>query len=780
MTTRSGSNAFHGEIFGHVRDHSWNARDWFANSRGLAYSRPSYESFGGLASGPVWRNRTFFLVSVENSRLKDSGLQLTSVPSVAARQSASLSLQRILTAFPLPTGLDLGGGAAEGLIGLGRASWLGSYSARIDQALGSWGTLFGRYIQSPSTSNSSRTDGLHGVLEWRSITLGVTAGRPGRGIHEIRFNDSRARFRATSADNPWWPAFALASLLPNSESSGIWPSISSLLPGRAASPANVWGMSVPGLGQFVSGAYGRSRQNQLEFRETMSIQSRRHQFRIGLDYVRLEPSRDAALTSVFGEASSLQSLLQRDAITVTFSQLPRYGSKVQTASLFAQDTFRVSERVNMIYGVRWELTPPTEGHLQIPTVSGLWTGTNWTPAHSGDINGTAPWPKRYRQFAPRIGLAYRLPMADFVLRAGAGIFYDTTLGASINPINGAPFNSWLSSAGATGLDASAGQLPREGLTPDVAQFLSGPHSALRLPMSYQWKVSLEKGIGSRSMGSMAYLGSANRHLLGNQVYIDPSTGILDRRITLTENSSNYQALQLRYSGSLSRSIYASTSYAWSHCMDDGSADSSAFLIHPGYQLREARASCNFDVRHSLTAGLSYRLPRWLSGWTGSGTFRTRSGFPIDIVNSERALGQHFDNAGRPNLVPATAIWIQDPHVAGQRRLNPAAFATPSAGETGTLGRNAIYGKGLAQLDVSLRREFELMRGTSVEVGLNIFNALNHPAFADPVPFRSNPFFGQAVSMRNLMLGSGTANTGLPALFQTGGSRSAEFSFRFSF
>ena len=60
VTTRSGSNAFRGEFFGHLRDNSWNARDWFANSYGLAYPRPSYRDLGGVFGGPIWRNRTFF------------------------------------------------------------------------------------------------------------------------------------------------------------------------------------------------------------------------------------------------------------------------------------------------------------------------------------------------------------------------------------------------------------------------------------------------------------------------------------------------------------------------------------------------------------------------------------------------------------------------------------------------------------------------------------------------------------------------------------------------
>jgi len=136
--------------------------------------------------------------------------------------------------------------------------------------------------------------------------------------------------------------------------------------------------------------------------------------------------------------------------------------------------------------------------------------------------------------------------------------------------------------------------------------------------------------------------------------------------------------------------------------------------------------------------------------------------------------------GRPDLISGAPVWINDPTLAGGRKLNQAAFRVPLAGKPGTLGRNAIYGNGLAQLDASLHREFPLYRGMSLEVGLNVFNVLNHPAFADPAPFLSSPFFGQSTSMQNLMLGAGGPNTGSPPLFQTGGARSLEFSFRLSF
>jgi hypothetical protein len=793
VVSRSGANEFRGEFFGRVRDAGWSARDWFANSLGLPYQRPSYNSLGGVFGGPILRNRTFFFVSLERSRLVDAGMQLVALPSLASRQNAPDNLKPILVYFPVPAGPDLGGGAGEGVWGNGTNAWLRAWSARVDQSVSSRGNLFFRVAASPSSNTHSQDSPAYGQFNWMSATLGLTMGQ-GNWIHDLRLNYSNASIDSFFGSSPSaGPVLASSGLLPGQfveipggvalvSIGGAPPAITSLLPSGGYT---VLGLSVPGLGQFISDSSGRGRQEQWELRDTLSHRAGRHDLRAGLDYILLRPSRDYGIESILGTASSLQSLLNNDPLTVTYSLAAAYGGNVHAGSLFWQDTFHVNDGLTVVYGARWDVTPPTGKRVEIPTVSGFWDGTTWRTAQSGDINGAAPWPMRYSQLAPRIGLAWKLPHTAFVLRAGGGVFHDPSLGASINPINGAPFNSWLAAPGGGG-DSSSGvaAAPAEA-TPDVARFLNGPQQALRLPASYQWRISGERTVGATGLASLAYAGSAGFNLLGNEVYMDPATGVLERRVTLTEGSSSYGALQARYTGRFGRNLYGSASYSWSHSIDDGSQDSSLFLIHPGYRLAEARGSSSFDVRHELTAALSYKLPRAglpeaLRRWTLSGVFRARSGFPIDVMMNQPPLGQGFDNAGRPDLAPGVPLWIHDPHVAGGRRLNPAAFHPPAGGPTGTLGRNVITGNALTQLDASLRREIPLFRGMSVELAVSVFNALNHPAFANPTPFLSSPLFGQPTSMQNLMLGSGTPNTGLPPLFQAGGSRSGELSFRLVF
>jgi hypothetical protein len=789
ITTRSGTNAFHGDVFGNVRDNSWNARDWFANSPGVAdsaYPRPFWANTGFVLGGPVWRDHTYFFLSAEGSELNDYAMQLIAVPTLATRQNAPAKLAAFFNSFPYPTGPGLGGGLAGAGSGVSSTGTLGSFGLRVDQSLGPHGILFFRYIDAPSTAASSQYNSrTSGHFNWKSATVGINEEFAGM-LHDLRFEYSHAWLNTFSGGltiSPTEIIFAGFSNLP------------SPFPQYSPSDQLVLGVSIPGLGQYVSGDSGIALQTQWELRDSIAREMGRHQLRAGIDALRMGQWRGGAIDTILGSASSLKSVLDGDPLAVTYSRPSQYGRAIFAGSLFAQDTFHVSDTLSLVYGLRWELTPPGTVSTQNPTVSGLWTGTQWQTTEIGIINGTAPWHMDYAQLAPRIGLAWKLPGSGLMLRAGAGLFYDPTLGASIDPINGAPFNTWLYLPTGNGISGSstASNTPAAFAaavtSPDVARFLSGDYPALHLPRSWQWKTSLEKSMGHAGLASVSYTGSAGSHLLGSETYVDPSTGILERLVTLTENSSNYQALQMRFAGSPAPNVYASVAYTWSHSLDDGSADSDIFLIHPGYQLSEAWASSSYDVRNALNAALSYRvphaassrsLPDWLAGWTVSGILRARSGFPINITDDEQALGEEFENSGRPDLVTGQPIWISDPSVAGGRRLNPAAFGVPPSGQQGTLGRNAIYGNGLTQIDASLHRSFELFRGIGLEVGLNVFNVLNHPQFADPVAFLASPWFGQSTSMQNLMLGTGTPNTGMPPLFQTGGSRSAEFKFRLSF
>jgi hypothetical protein len=160
--------------------------------------------------------------------------------------------------------------------------------------------------------------------------------------------------------------------------------------------------------------------------------------------------------------------------------------------------------------------------------------------------------------------------------------------------------------------------------------------------------------------------------------------------------------------------------------------------------------------------------------------RARTGFPIDVLAGENSFGFGFDNAPRPDLAPGVPVWIADPGVPGGRRLNRAAFALPSDAVTGNLGRNAIRGAGLAQVDLGVERRFDLSDSSSLRVGVRAYNATWARAFGDPVRVLASPLFGQPVSMSSLMFGTGRPISGITPAFQAGGPRTVEVSVSWIF
>jgi hypothetical protein len=189
-----------------------------------------------------------------------------------------------------------------------------------------------------------------------------------------------------------------------------------------------------------------------------------------------------------------------------------------------------------------------------------------------------------------------------------------------------------------------------------------------------------------------------------------------------------------------------------------------------------RASSDFDIRHVATVGFSYEK----KGWMLDGMFRARTGFPINVLDVEQYMGISFENVFRPNYVGGQPLWISDSNLPGGRALNPAAFVAAPANVQGNLGRNAITGFGMNQLDLSLRHEWAFNEHRAIQLRLEAFNVLNHANFADPIPYLSSPLFGQSNSMLNMMLGTGSPGSGLAPIFQSGGARSLQVMLQFRF
>jgi hypothetical protein len=766
LVTRSGSNDWHGSAGYGFRNERLAGNDWFAASRGYGRAPLRLNQWAGALGGPILRNRTFFFATVEGLRLQSPFAWVGAAASEESRQAASPGQRAVLDAFPRANGPSLGGGVAEYLARGSNPSRLDSGSVRIDHALTSKIALFGRFMQAPSTTQFGDDRVEESSFRSRSVTLGMNGSWNGGVTTEFRM-------RAAS-----------------DSVSSTWRGDAAPFAGFAAVPGTVYGLSIGGLGQALAGATDGNRQGQLHLVAAGGRSAGAHAWRVGVEYQRLTPARERAAVAVAGYWTSLQAFLAGQPLRVAVTQADEASSLVETLSTYVQDSWRVNSRLTLTYGLRWEITPaPSIRQTRIAVAnSGAATSSSsaGSSVGSGDAAGagvatwvepvyTGPlWPTRYGQVAPRVGVAYRAASRS-VVRASWGVFYDLGFSVATDPINGFPFNRWQ--FGDT-TAVSAGTAPG---------FASAP-AALKLPRTSEWNVSWEQTLGGAQTIAVSYTGAAGRDLLRREAGL-LADGTSGPSIATNHGRSDFHSLGAQYSRRLGRGVEAFASYRWGHSIDDASWDSAVALAEPGYDARRDRGNSSFDARHSFSMavtaesrGLTRSAPlrRLTSDWKAQAIVRARSGFPIDVLESENALGLGWDNFRRPDLVPGVPLWIPEGGGApGGRRLNPAAFASP-AGMQGTLGRNAITGFGMFQADAALRRTFPVRERASLEFGVAVFNVANHPIPANPVRYRNSPLFGQPVSLLNLMLGNGSPRSGLTPAFQLGSPRSAEIAVRLRF
>ena len=746
ISSRAGSNEFHGALAHYFRHEDLAANDWFANAIGGGRAPLRMNNFAASAGGPVVRNRTFFFLAYEGMRLRQPSAWSAPVPSVEFRRAAARWIQPALNAFPAPNGIDLGRGLAQWTGRNNRPSGLNVGSARLDQMISSRLTAFARYNQAPSNSEFGNAQINRLELESRSVTFGVN-WRPTQGTSV----DSRFNFSDASALSSWRQADSTASPCALQTVTLSFISSSNVC-------ASIVRVTVAGVGQLVSGREGYRRQGQFQYLQTVSFDRGNHSFRTGADFRRLTPSRQDAAPAVSIIADTLEDLAAGRNISTATSPALNRTAVTNELSLFAQDTWRLSPRLTATFGLRWEFSLPPSANE--PTYF-LDPGATEAVARQQPV-----WPLRYSYFAPRLGIAYRPWDSErTVIRAGMGIYYDSSLSLATDLLNGGPFNV------TEFFNSRYAPLGRLSLT-------FGFPSDLRLPAVKQWNVAVEHAFSDRDVLSTSYAGSKGADLVRREIGGRGTSDRLWLALPTNDGYSAYHALQVQYRRMLSRNLQGRLSYAWSHSTDNGSSDSALQWVGDGTLGDRNRGSSDFDVRHSINASMTYDIPH--TGLAVDGMFRGRSGFPINVLNSEQFQGVSFANVFRPNLNAGVPAWIEDPQTPAGRRINPSAFQSAGSAVQGNLGRNVLTGFGLSQVDLSVRREFFLGETRSLQFRVEAFNALNRPYFADPEKYLISPLFGQPTSMLNLMLGTGTPASGLAPIFQAGGARSLQLALRFRF
>ncbi len=271
-----------------------------------------------------------------------------------------------------------------------------------------------------------------------------------------------------------------------------------------------------------------------------------------------------------------------------------------------------------------------------------------------------------------------------------------------------PANTQFPYTGETAVPSYTPTLPATPLTVAEPNF--------KLPLTYQWNVTVDQALGSKQTLTASYVGAAGRRLLRLEQLINPNPTFGTVNITRNAAISDYNALQAQFNRRLSSGLQALVSYTWAHSLDTASNDTSNFV--PGAVINPAidHASSDFDIRHSFNAAVTYtphtpQLGRFGNAithdWSIDGIVTGRTSSPVNIITTSDIVGLGVASISRPDLRAGVPLYLDDPNVAGGKRINRAAFVIPplTARRQGNLGRNALHGFSLAQVDLALRREF---------------------------------------------------------------------------
>lgn len=806
--TRSGNNVWHGTAFDYLRNDVFDANNWFNTYFGAPKPPLRQNDFGGTLGGPVQvphlydgRDKTFFFFSYEGLRLiQPQAATKALVPDSSLRQNTPAPLQTVLNGFPVPTGADLGNGLAEFVGSWSNPGNIDSTSVRLDHIVNEKLRIFFRFAN--TTSGVDTRDLAIASLQnstaqtTRTYTMGATSSFSNSVANDFRLNYSSNEIVQSETPGSFGGATPVNLF-----------QLQGLTAGGSATPLVAVIFILPAQSSLFA-QYGQSgKQRQWNVVDTVMVSRGRHQFKLGLDFRRLEPEVRAATPNVDYYYFSVASV-QANSVDLGFGTSTAAAFPVYTNfSTFVDDAWKITPRLSLSIGLRWEINPApgaANGNLPYTVVGNSLATLALAP------QGTPLWKTSWYNFAPRLGAVYLLrntPNYETALRGGGGVFFDTGQQTGSDGYRGPGFSANSPFFGnffgvPAAFPVSAAQVTPAIVNPPVPPYTASQVYAypthLQLPYTLQWNASIQQALGKSQALTLSYVGAVGRRLLElNQVIATPFNPNFGQ-INFTRNglTSDYGALQIQYQRRLAHGLQVLGSYTWGHAIDYGSTN---------YSLPYNRGNSDFDVRHSLSSAISYDLPStfqsrfgrtFLHHWGLDSRITARTAFPVTLFGNEvtdPATGQQFFAgldlvSGQPLYVSGSqcaALYNNGKGCPGGRAINPNAFSVPTGTNAGDAPRNFVRGFGAWQMDLAMRRDFPIYERLKLQFRAEAFNVFNHPNFGTVNPYYCSPdpgspnfapgcTFGQAQGTLADGLG------GLNALYQMGGPRSMQLSLRLVF
>jgi hypothetical protein len=468
--------------------------------------------------------------------------------------------------------------------------------------------------------------------------------------------------------------------------------------------------------------------------------------------------------------------------------LEPYYTTNQDHGLYFQDDWKVSRRLTVNLGVRYDIFVPDVA-LRNRIVN--FDLTNLRLAYAGEdgISNTAGKETRFGNFGPRIGFAYDV-MGDgkTIIRSGYGLSYFPELPSGSNmlgeqvpyvvsqtPFGNIPTNPTNFSVIPTinqPFPAIQTVKPRT-----TAELNASPVAVLghgfknETPSMMSWNFNVERQLSNSMMLEVAYAGAHSTHLLFgyNPNEVQPGIGSQQSRrllqpianvssITIFDprNSSTYNGLSAKLEKRFASGLQFMAAYTFAKNLDYGGSAASGGGQTGGPQtitnIRAGRGPSGFDIRHRLIANYLYELPfgpgkrwatsgplRWVAGgWTLSGITTLQGGRPFNV---SLATGVNNGAPSWPNRIgsgkaanPVREMWF-----------NPADFVAPPPNTYGNVARGVLYGPGQVNFDVSFVKNNRFRERYNVQFRLDSFNLTNTPFFGFPNASIGSATVGQITS-----------------------------------
>jgi len=818
--TRDGTNNIHGTAFEYLRNGYVNGMNYFSKSDTLKRNQ-----FGFSAGGPVRRDKTFFFGSYQRTTFRYGTTANTSYGPTTAQLngdwSASLSSSVPVLKNPMTGATFTNGQVPTSLYSAiskkflaqmpsadpitGKLSYTtrtlqnsNQYVARVDHNLNSRSILSGTYLwdrlDNPNVADASNVLTGGAGIQWTSQHVALT--------YVYRFTDNLVMTAQATESRVVSTGSGNASFKSMGELGANWPDWS-------PAGAHEEGLYVGGWFSAYWVGLQKVPRHEEEILNNWTWVKGRHTFDFGGEVPFYQSIAQTANTTTgyqgwWCENSGSDALDFMLGANCYYQQnTPTYVSpRGSGMGIYANDSWRVSSRLTLNLGVRWDpWTPWKDGSIQkigaqinMDAYTNNVHSTRWPNLPAGFLmRGDAGVPdaltkSSYNRFDPRVGLAWNVfGNGKTSIRAGFGIYHDQFFARMYNQITSTiPYNagvliedSTVSAYDPYQASPYNGTIPKYTFPLASNTAFSTPLSTVvgfapnfKPPTTLQWNVTVEQQLPWGVMWRTGYEASESYHMFDSRDVNTKLNGVrpmaakgFGSSVIQDESigTASYNAFILSAEKRMSNSVSFIGGYRWSKCLDLGSTSTMAFneftdARNPGLD----RGVCNSNLKHQFKATGVWKLPtvqslgmignQVLSGWTGSGLFTWHAGFPFSVYAGTDANGDG-NSSDRANLTG-------NPNLSGDRShaekiakwFNTAAFSNPS-NSNGNTGRNFMTGPGYVNFDVALIRSFKMPFGffkesQRIDFRTEAFNLFNHANFLNPDAKISDTAYGKIQSAQD--------------------------------